>query len=157
LKSDQQPTTGEEEKMELNPLTLIDKLINERGSAQITRDNLIFLRDQIVACKEQVTVLKEEKALLKKENAVLKGKVLFLTTQTGELTRQKEDLNLVIERDRKGDEFPGNKCPYCQRPAGALVDIKPHPYFPEAGLKVGNYQCQHCQRTYEEDIRPGRK
>jgi len=69
----------------------IEKLINEHGSASITRDNLAFLRDQTAA-------LQRENATLKIENTSLKGELEACTSEKESLKVKLQELEAVIRK-----------------------------------------------------------
>lgn len=57
----------------MNPLNIIEKWINEHGSAAILRDHVALLKEQIAASDRKQSVLETENATLKKTNAELKS------------------------------------------------------------------------------------
>jgi hypothetical protein len=49
----------------------------------------------------------------------------------------------------------GELCPFCNQPANNLLEIKPHEIFGDAGLKIGVYKCNNCNKIFEREIDPG--
>jgi uncharacterized protein with PIN domain len=88
------------------------------------------LREQLSALEKEMATLKAKVAILELENADLKAKL------------QKINSNKTIQRDI---------CPYCKQPSGDVVDIKPHPTFPEVGMKIYYYQCRNCGKKYDRE------
>ncbi len=80
----------------MNPITLIEKLINEHGSSTILKERLELLRDQMSA-------LEKENGVLKSENAILKGKQNETESQLNKAIKEIERLNQIIERFKKDD------------------------------------------------------
>ena len=58
--------------MELNPLKLIEKLINEHGSSSILKERLELIRDQLSALKARNDELEAKLALARQENERLR-------------------------------------------------------------------------------------
>jgi hypothetical protein len=81
----------------LNPLTLIEKLINEHGSSTILKERLELLKDQISA-------LENEKGVLKSENAILNDKQNKTESQLNKAIKEVERLNQVIKGLKKDDK-----------------------------------------------------
>ena len=76
-----------------NPLTLIEKLINEHG---ILKERLELLRDQI-------SMLEKENSTLKSDNAILKKKHNETESQLYKTTKDIERLKQIIEGFEKKD------------------------------------------------------
>ena len=76
-----------------NPLTLIEKLINEHG---ILKEHLELLRDQI-------SMLEKENSTLKSDNAILKKKQNETESQLYTTTKEIERLKQIIEGFKKND------------------------------------------------------
>lgn len=43
----------------------------------------------------------------------------------------------------------GELCPYCQQPAGKLLEIKPHPVTGDLGVNVYYYECTNCHKKFD--------
>jgi hypothetical protein len=84
----------------MNPIDLIEKCINEHGSASILRDNVALLRDQISVGQAKASVLEEENAILKVENIQLKADNLKLKSENQDL-RQQVEVAQAGEQTRK--------------------------------------------------------
>jgi len=80
----------------MNPITLIEKLINEHGSSSVLKERLELLRDQI-------SILEKENSVLKLENATLKDKEHTINSEFNKATKEIERLNQIIERLKKDD------------------------------------------------------
>jgi hypothetical protein len=77
----------------MNPVDLIEKLINEHGSFN---ERLELLRDQ-------VSVLEKENGALKSENAILKSKGDTMQSQLNKAMKEIERLNQGVEGVKKDD------------------------------------------------------
>lgn len=97
--------------------------------------------------KDVIDLMEKKVSLLTGENSELKTKVSALEVEVGQLRGQLGNLHPIAK--------PADICPFCRRAAGELEAIKPHPYFGEAGAKVGYYKCSKCGKTYEKDLQPG--
>ena len=80
----------------MNPITLIEKLINEHGSSTVLKERLELLRDQI-------SVLKKENRALKSDNAILKSKGNTIESQLNKATKKIERLNQLIQELEKDE------------------------------------------------------
>lgn len=113
----------------MNPLALIEKLIEEHGSSTIQTKHLSLLR-------EEIAILQRKNAELQSENTALKEQVANAAPV---------------------DE-PGDKCPYCRKFTGKLDKLEPHSehLLQVMGIKVGHYTCQNkdCGKTYDKQIDP---
>jgi len=77
-------------------IDVIEKLINEHGSATILKERLELLKDQI-------SILEKENAALKSENAVLKQKQNENESRFNKAKEEIERLNQVIDGFKKDD------------------------------------------------------
>ena len=118
--------------MSLNPITLINELIEEHGSARIQAKHLLFLKEQIVSLKEQVSSLEEENVAFKAENSKLHGEIDLLNSQ----------------------KKTGEECPYCFKPEFRLIESKPHTMkqLAAVGQKVEVYECGSCNKQKEKVV-----
>jgi hypothetical protein len=73
------------------------------------------LRERLLEQESKMTVLEAENMKLKSENANLKSKL------------QEIDANKTVA---------GDPCPYCQKPMGKVISIKPQADFADMGLKI---------------------
>jgi predicted nuclease with TOPRIM domain len=78
----------------MNPITLIEKLINEHGSSTILKERLELLKDQI-------TALEKENGGLKSENTGLKDKAKHLESKFNDATKEIQRLNEIINSSQK--------------------------------------------------------
>jgi hypothetical protein len=111
----------------MNPLSLIERLIEEHGSSAIQGKHLAMLKDEI--------------AILLRKNEELSRENLDLKSTLGRLDQKKPI---------------GDQCPYCNERTGKLAEIKPHPQslLNQTGTKIGHYQCGNldCGKSYEKQI-----
>jgi hypothetical protein len=78
----------------MNPITLIEKLINEHGSSTILKERLELLKDQMSA-------LEKENNALKSENAVLKDKAKHFESKINDAAKEIQRLNEIINAFQK--------------------------------------------------------
>ncbi len=106
--------------MSLNPLKLIEKLIEEHGSATIQSKNLTLLRDQI-------TILQDQFSVLTNKHETLQSKYEHV----------KKQLDSYQEKEK------GEQCPFCKKQTGILKTLEPHPasLMKQMGAKIGKYKC----------------
>ena len=62
--------------------------------------------------------------------------------------------NLKRQVDRFTDEQPPDRCPFCRRLAGEIVDLQPDEYAGEAGFKRAYYKCSSCGKKYDKRVDP---
>jgi tRNA U34 2-thiouridine synthase MnmA/TrmU len=100
------------------------------GAQKAHIDRLIF--ELGVQEKEAIKAL-ERISTLETENAELKSK---------------------LDRIERAEEIPGERCPYCRRNTGRLLDIKPKPNFAHFGIKQGYYKCDEpsCGREFDKEM-----
>lgn len=89
------------------------------------------LREKLVDYENQMTSMESENLSLKKENIDLKTKLY------------------EIEKENQGE-----KCPYCKRSTGELVEIKPHSMLGDIGVKIYHYKCGSCEREFDVQSKP---
>lgn len=70
-------------------------------------------------------------------------------TETPERLDDLEKRIATIENQISG---AGDVCPFCSKPAGELIEIKPHKLFGDAGIKVKYYKCGSCGENYDKEI-----
>ena len=80
--------------MTINPLALIEKIINEHGSSAILKERLELLKDEL-------SDLQKENGLLKTQNGILKEKIKHLESNLNDATKQMARLNEVINSSQK--------------------------------------------------------
>ena len=86
------------EYIKMNPISLIEKLINEHGSSTILKERLELLKDQISA-------LEKENGALKSENAILKDKAKHLESKLNDATKETQRLNEIINAFQKNQSI----------------------------------------------------
>ena len=107
----------------MGPIEIVEKLINEHGSA---------------------TVLKEHLGLLKAQISALETKVSDLELKNAQL---KESLNEHKTRIRALDEQlhpSGNFCDHCGSSSLKRVGNRPNPIFKDLGVKDAVFRCNDC-------------
>jgi DNA repair exonuclease SbcCD ATPase subunit len=128
--------------MSLNPITLVERLIEEHGSSSIQGKHLAMLKDEI--------------AILQRKTTDLSTKVEQLESENRELLSQLQQRAAEIQRLQPSTP-PGDKCPYCNRTTGVLEEIKPHPeeMFAMLGVKHGFYKCSNpqCAKSYDKEMK----
>jgi hypothetical protein len=115
-------------------------------SASDTAKEVIRIATTAGLAKDVIDLQAAKLDLLVKENTELSTKASTLEIEVHQLRRLLDDRHPIVQ--------PADTCLYCRRAAGEIVDIKPHPYFGEAGAKVGYYKCSYCGKKYDKDLRP---
>jgi hypothetical protein len=106
----------------------INKLITERGSAEIMSKHLAFIRDQ-------VTALEKENLDLKKQLTELKDLTVSLTSELRAKAHSDELVEhrgVLFKRNPKGGYLQGVYCPHCKGPMAT-------------GFSGFPYQCTKCK------------
>ena len=118
--------------MSLNPLTLINQVIEEHGSSTIQAKHLAMLKDEIT---------------------ILQRKATELSTQVEKLESENRELKAQLQK-HKPTATPGEKCPYCNRHTGSLDSIKPDPVFGRMGAKIRYYKCSNpdCGKEWDKHV-----
>jgi len=120
--------------MSLNPLTLINQVIEEHGSSTIQAKHLAMLKDEIT---------------------ILQRKATELATQVEKLETENRQLRSQLQQLKPS--IPGDKCPYCNRNTGKLEEIRPDPEpgFAMLGVKHGFYKCANpeCGKSYDKEMK----
>ncbi len=98
--------------MNINPLSLIEKLINEHGSSNILKERLLLLKEELAKIEKERTQLTEKCSALEKENSELR-KQLNKKLVSDEFT---EYMGALFKRDMAGRYSPVAHCPECKRP-----------------------------------------
>jgi len=110
--------------MTLNPLVLIEKLINEHGSAAILRDNLVGLRDQITDLARQLAIATTRITQLETENKELASQLQDVTAKH---ENAKQECKVLQDRIANWGRADG---PSVVDPGWSVRDRMPG-YFPE--------------------------
>lgn len=86
----------------MNPFDMLEKLINERGSAVVLRERLQLAGDHHDALQRELSAAKVERD-------ALQAQVQALRAEVDEVRRLKEDSDRQREQDRaRADEVPGD-------------------------------------------------
>jgi regulator of replication initiation timing len=113
--------------MNLNPMNIIEKLINEHGSSTILKERLELLKDQISA-------LEKENDTLKSENAILKDKIKHLESKQ----------NIIFEIPFywiiTGEKKDGPFCQRCFDKDNKLIRLQNN--------VDGSFICNVCHNSY---------
>lgn len=96
----------------MNPLKLIEDLINEHGSATIRGERLLLLKDELAKVEKERTELYKKYSNLEKEVAELRDKLAKASTPP-EFT---EYQGALFKRDTSDKYLPMAHCPECKRP-----------------------------------------
>ncbi len=107
--------------MSLNPISLIEKAINEHGSAAILKERLSLAADQFKQ-------LEEENRKLKSVNAALEGRVSELSRklETGSVPRDfVESRGVLFRRQADGKIEKDAYCPTCKTVMFSLSGVTP--------------------------------
>lgn len=102
-------------------LDLIEKAINEHGSAAVQKERLVLIREQF----EQ---LQKEHDRLEAENKELKGKIYDLTEELKKVSIPDnffEYRGILARRDADGNIEPDAYCPDCKKPMMSLEGVLP--------------------------------
>lgn len=94
----------------MNPLTLLEKAINEHGSATILKERLALAADQFKKLEDENRNLKEVNATLEKKVAELTHE-LEATSIPKEFT---EHRGILLKRGTDGKVDPDAYCPTCK-------------------------------------------
>lgn len=114
--------------MSLNPLTLLEKAINEHGSAVILKERLELVREQLDAIKNEKDALQKENTKLKKEVERLNKELESKTIPDDFI----EHRGVLFRRNRDGKIDPIVYCRACKLPMQSFQKMMP-------------YSC-HCNR-----------
>ncbi len=109
----------------LNPLSLIEKLINEHGSSSILRDRLLLI-------KEELAKVESDRANLITKVAELEKQLGNCTEQLNKATTPKEfteHMGALYKKDMDGRYMPIAFCPKCKTPLVGTPDFKIFPYY----------------------------
>jgi hypothetical protein len=70
------------------------------------------------------------------------------------LEAENAELKSKLESIYRSEQIPGERCPYCRRNTGRLLEIKPKPHFAHFGIKQGYYKCDDsaCGREFDKEM-----
>jgi len=66
------------------------------------------------------------------------------------LPKKIEELEKRLEAIEKQISGTGDVCPYCRKPTGNLIEIKPDRLMGDLGVNIEYYQCGNCGKHYEK-------
>lgn len=113
----------------MNPLELVEKLINEHGSATILRERLGLLREQ---CAAQQRLCAD----LQAENRELKATLDQSQRRAAALEQELQAL--------KAATMNRNVCDNCGSPEIVRVGTRKHPVMGALGVREAIYHCGKC-------------
>lgn len=102
--------------------------------------------------RERIIDFERKMAALELENKELKTKITILEAEITVLETENGNFKSQINQIKSSQKVLYDICPYCQRPEGKVVDIKPHPFLGEAGgIKIFYYECNNCHKKYDRE------
>lgn len=113
----------------MNPLELIQSLINEHGSASILRERLGLLREQCAAQERMC-------ADLQAQNTQLQARLEQSERRAANLEQELQSI--------KASAVSSPVCDNCGSPEIVRVGTRPHPTFGEVGLREAAMHCRKC-------------
>jgi FtsZ-binding cell division protein ZapB len=113
----------------MGPLELIEKLINEHGSAAVLREHL--------------GLLKAQHAALQAERDDAKAQCLQLQARVEQYKRQADAAQQELEALRHG-ALTAMVCAQCASPELTRTGTRPHPTFGRVGINEAVYRCRRC-------------
>ena len=108
--------------MSMNPLTLIDQLIREHGSASVLKDHLSLLREQLTILQVKLSDAMERIITLQDENASLRVTNDDLKKQIDEYNQFTESHGAYFKKDGRGGYHEAVYCGICKSPTGTSGD-----------------------------------
>ncbi len=108
--------------MAVNPLTMIDNLIREHGSASILKDHLALLREQITALQVKLSDSQERVIELQDENKELRIEADELKQELAEYNQFTESNGAYFKKNDHGGYHDAVYCGSCKSPAGTSGD-----------------------------------
>ena len=115
----------------MGPLELLEKLINERGSAAILR--------------EHIGLLKAEQTALEARCRDAEAKVRQLELSVAEYKSRADQAQQALEALQSGS-ISVQVCAHCASISLRRTGTRPHPTFGEVGLKEAIFRCNVCER-----------
>ena len=107
----------------MNPIKLIEKLINEHGSSSILRDRLLLLKDELSKIEKERADLQVKVGNCVKELAGLRKEVIKKSIPNEFV----EYMGALFKRDVSGNYTPLAYCPECKRPLNSIdPDVVPY-------------------------------
>jgi len=110
--------------LKMNPVTLIENLINEHGSSSILRERLLLLKEELAKVEKNCANLITKVAELEEDLRNCREQ-LNKTTVPKDFT---EYMGALYKRDMHNMYMPMAFCPECKRPLVGGPDPKFFPY-----------------------------
>jgi hypothetical protein len=107
----------------MGPIEIIEKFINEHGSANILKEHVALLKAQIVALESKVRDLESEKSAIQLDNNQKAERVRSLQSQL---------------------HPPGHCCDHCGGHQLKRTGNIPDPIFGDMGVKRSVFSCLEC-------------
>lgn len=125
-------------------MDMIERAINEHGSAAILRERILLIR-------EQAQLTEAENVRLREENQCLQRRVLELEAQVNARRQQDEYVECrgaLFKRKPTGGFHEAVYCPQCRLPMSSLQDVIP---FRCGNCKVSmNFTGRELQAVLQE-------
>lgn len=115
----------------MNPLDLLEKFINERGSAKILLEHLSLVRSQLAEAERL------------RGQAETKSQLLQAQLQQAQL----ELADARAQLAQKSGLISAELCAHCGGAQLRRTGTRPHPMFGEVGLREAVLQCEVCKGT----------
>lgn len=107
----------------MNPLSLIERLINEHGSSTILGERLLLLKDELSKVERERDGLQKKCLNLEKEVSSLREELNKKSVSSDFAEVQ----GVLFKRDSTGSYTPTAYCPECKRPLWSTEpDIFPY-------------------------------
>ena len=113
----------------MGPLELLEKLINEHGSAAVLREHLGLLKAQHAALESRCRDLEAQCAQLQRSVA--------------EYQRRAHAAEKELQAIKAG-ALDAQVCAQCASPQLVRSGTRPHPVFGRLGVKEAVYRCGAC-------------
>lgn len=124
-------------------LDLIEKAINEHGSAAIMKERLELIREQVQAREKQIANLEDENTALRRRVAQLEGQLVAKTA----LEEFVECRGALFKRKAGGGFHQAVFCPRCRGPMMSLMDETPFHCGPcKVSVSFAGHQLREVMR-----------
>lgn len=117
-------------------IDLIEKLINEHGSAAILRERLLFLKDQCVALENELLVCRNDIASTMKKVSELESENHNLKLENSALKEQLQYFHSSNPQNYSCENCGSNKL--------KRTGSRPHETHGILGVKEAKYTCNDC-------------
>lgn len=112
----------------MGPLELLEKLINEHGSAAVLREHIGLMKAQQAALEARCRDVEAKNAQLERDLAQHKARA--------------DQAEQALRASAAG----APSCDHCAGVSLQRTGTRPHPTFGVVGLKEAVYTCQDCRR-----------